>query len=250
MSPSRPSPAPLDPRLLRAVTDLIHSPALPTLTLTDLADHVGYSPHHFSRIFHATVGLSPGQFLAGMRIDAAKRLLLGGTDAVIDIATAVGFDSPSSFTRRFRTTVGTTPGALRTLADDLAETTLAPVAVGDPRQPPVHVTLDLPPPCGPPRRWPCGSGGSPRPVPFGLPGSGRMILGVSDLVLPLHPGHPWLLGLVVPRHASPEELLTPEVPVFALHPLPVTGPGALTLHFRLAATHTPPMLSALPARVP
>jgi len=77
-----------------------------------------------------------------------------------------------------------------------------------------------------------------------------MILGVSDLVLPLHPGHPWLLGLVVPRHASPEELLTPEVPVFALHPLPVTGPGALTLHFRLAATHTPPMLSALPARVP
>ena len=103
---------PLDPALLHAAIELIRSPALPALTATDLADHVGYSPFHFSRPFRASTGLSPGQFLTGVRMDTAKRLLLADRDAVVDIATAVGFDSLSSFTRRFRAAVGTTVAAL------------------------------------------------------------------------------------------------------------------------------------------
>jgi AraC family transcriptional regulator len=86
-----------------------------TLVVQDLADHAAYSPFHFTRLFTARVGMSPGQYLVAQRIDAAKRLLLEADDPVIDVATHVGFDSLSSFGRRFHATVGTSPGAFREL---------------------------------------------------------------------------------------------------------------------------------------
>ncbi|MFQ6485264.1 helix-turn-helix transcriptional regulator [Brachybacterium epidermidis] len=96
---------PLDGPALASVLELARS-AAPTLTATDLADQAGYSPFHFSRLFTARLGIGPGQYLTALRIDAAKRLLLSDSDPVVDVATAVGFDFLSSFSRRFRETVG------------------------------------------------------------------------------------------------------------------------------------------------
>ena len=87
----------------------------------DLADEAGYSAYHFSRMFRATLGLSPGRYLSAMRVAEAKRLLLTCTEPVIDVAAAVGFSSLSSFTRRFAASVGLPPGDLRHLADEVAE---------------------------------------------------------------------------------------------------------------------------------
>ncbi|WP_262424225.1 helix-turn-helix transcriptional regulator [Brachybacterium sp. Z12] len=92
-----------------------------TLDVADLAAQAGYSPFHFTRIFSARMGIGPGQYLTALRIDAAKRMLLAGDDAVIDVASAVGFDSLSSFSRRFRSTVGVAPGQLRRLADRISD---------------------------------------------------------------------------------------------------------------------------------
>ena len=103
-----------------SVLRLAHENAA-TLDVADLAEHAGYSPFHFTRIFGARMGIGPGQHLIALRIDAAKRMLLAGDDAVIDVAAAVGFDSLSSFSRRFRSTVGVAPGQLRRLAQTVAE---------------------------------------------------------------------------------------------------------------------------------
>ena len=94
---------------LASVVDLAREQA-PSLQVSDLADHAGYSPFHFSRMFSARLGIGPGQYLIALRIARAKDLLLADEYPVIDVACAVGFDSLSSFSRRFRSTVGVAPG--------------------------------------------------------------------------------------------------------------------------------------------
>lgn len=237
---------PLDPVALNAAVELIRAGA-PHLSAADLAGHVGYSPYHFSRAFHASTGVTPGQFLTAVRIDTAKRLLLAGSEAVIDIAAEVGFDSLSSFTRRFRVTVGTTPAALRRLADDIADTTIHPFALGDPSHPQVQVRVHLADALRPDPEIALWIGWFPRPVPVGLPAAGIVVTHADDCLLPLSPGNPWLFGFVVARHAAPEHVLIPSCPVFARHPVPVTAPGRASLVFTHADAVTLPMLPALPA---
>ncbi len=217
---------------------------------TDLADHVGYSPFHFSRLFTRSVGIGPGQYLIALRIDAAKRLLLTGDEAVIDVATAVGFDSLSSFTRRFGATVGVSPGRLRRLPDRLADQALQPFSLPAPGPGSVHVDLELPvgfSPRGDASIW---VGWFPRPAPIGLPWSGTLVTGGGSITLPLRQGAPYLLAFAVPAHAEPLDQLVPEVPMVAVHPVPVTRPARLTLHFAVSDAHRPPLLAALPSLLP
>ncbi len=101
----------LSPQAVEQVACLVQEHHCEPITVCDLADAAGYSRHHFSRAFTGSFGISPSAYLTAARIETAKLLLLDETDAVVDVAVAVGFDSLSSFTRRFATTVGTTPGA-------------------------------------------------------------------------------------------------------------------------------------------
>lgn len=56
------------------------------VTVADLADHAGYSRHHFSRAFTATKSVSPSAYLTALRIESSKALLLTEDAPVIDIA--------------------------------------------------------------------------------------------------------------------------------------------------------------------
>lgn len=75
---------------LSSVLDLARREHTGTLTVPDLADHAGYSPFHFSRLFTAAMRITPGQYPAALRIDTAKRLLMTADDPVIDCAVAAG----------------------------------------------------------------------------------------------------------------------------------------------------------------
>lgn len=237
---------PLSGPPLASVLELARSLA-PTLSATDLADHAGYSPFHFSRLFTSRMGIGPGQYLTALRIDAAKRLLLADAGAVVDVATEVGFDSLSSFGRRFKQTVGVSPGHLRRLADQVADRPPAPFAVpgGDPRA--VQVHLDVPKPMcvgGDPSVW---VGWFPQPAPIGLPAAGILVRGRRTVELPLSPGAPWLLGFAVASHADVLDHLAPEHPVVAAHPLPLTCASDVTLRFSDRGESGVPLLSALPS---
>ncbi|TRO58898.1 GlxA family transcriptional regulator [Streptomyces sp. IB201691-2A2] len=83
------------------------------LTLGRLAGHAGLSSRTLARRFTEQLGTSPGQWLLGRRLDAA-RVLLERTDLPVEaIATRVGLASAVNLRRRFRAHLGTTPGAYR-----------------------------------------------------------------------------------------------------------------------------------------
>ncbi|NKZ00366.1 GlxA family transcriptional regulator [Nocardiopsis alborubida] len=83
------------------------------LTLDRLSERAGLSSRTLARRFADQLGTSPGQWLLGQRINAA-RALLEQTDLPVEaIATRVGLTSAVNLRRRFRAHLGTTPGAYR-----------------------------------------------------------------------------------------------------------------------------------------
>lgn len=75
------------------------------------------SAFHFNRVFHEITGLPPAKFISAMRLDEAKRLLLNTERSVTDICFEVGYNSLSTFTRRFTERVGLGPREFRYLAE-------------------------------------------------------------------------------------------------------------------------------------
>ncbi|MDT0303628.1 GlxA family transcriptional regulator [Streptomonospora wellingtoniae] len=83
------------------------------LTLGRLAERAGLSSRTLARRFSEQLGTSPGQWLLGRRLDAA-RVLLEQTDLPVEaVAARVGLASAVNLRRRFKTHLGTTPGAYR-----------------------------------------------------------------------------------------------------------------------------------------
>lgn len=83
------------------------------LTLEDLASIACLSPFHFHRVFRCLIGVPPGAFLAALRLQQARRLLLTTSLSVTDICFEVGYTSLGSFTSRFTRQVGLSPRLLR-----------------------------------------------------------------------------------------------------------------------------------------
>jgi AraC family transcriptional regulator len=83
------------------------------LSLADIAKSAILSRFHFSRVFRAATGVSPGRFLSAVRIYEAKRMLASTTLSVTEISLAVGYNSLGSFTNRFTDSVGVSPSRFR-----------------------------------------------------------------------------------------------------------------------------------------
>ena len=74
-----------------------------------LAAVAGLSKYHFLRLFKATYGVTPGEYLSQRRIERAQDLLRATNLTVTEVCHAVGFSSLGSFSSRFRELVGETP---------------------------------------------------------------------------------------------------------------------------------------------
>jgi len=90
-----------------------------TLTLQDMADMAHLSPYYFTRVFRAVTGIPPAEYLAALRVQEAKRLLLTTPESVTDVCLEVGYTGLGTFTARFARLVGVPPGRLRRQADDV-----------------------------------------------------------------------------------------------------------------------------------
>ena len=86
------------------------------LSLTEIAESALLSRFYFARLFRDTTGITPGRFLAAIRIHHAKRLLLSTSMNITEISFAVGYNSLGSFTKYFTTSVGVSPGRFRRLS--------------------------------------------------------------------------------------------------------------------------------------
>lgn len=98
-------------RLARA-RDFLASCYGEPLTVADAASVAALSTFHFHRSFKAAFGVSPMQYLRQRRLEVACELLRRGR-RVTDVAGAVGFESPTSFTTLFRKVYGRPPSDLQ-----------------------------------------------------------------------------------------------------------------------------------------
>lgn len=109
----RPPRSGLGARQLDAVCGLMRQRLAEPVSLAELADAAGLSVSQFARRFKVSTGTAPHQYLLGLRVDAAARLLRAGSQPIADIAVSCGFSHQEHLTRVLRARLGTTPAALR-----------------------------------------------------------------------------------------------------------------------------------------
>lgn len=83
------------------------------LTRDEVAEAVGVSAWHFSRVFQEATGVAFGQALRKLRVDHACELLRQDHEELSAISLACGFADQSHFTKVFRRQIGQTPASYR-----------------------------------------------------------------------------------------------------------------------------------------
>jgi AraC family transcriptional regulator of adaptative response/methylated-DNA-[protein]-cysteine methyltransferase len=116
----------------KAVALIEGSEELPTLA--ELAEAVGYAPHHFQRLFKRDVGVSPAEYARGLRARRVQSSLKQServTDAIYDS----GYSGPSRFYADAKERLGMTPSAWKdggrgeTIRWTLVESAVGPLLV-------------------------------------------------------------------------------------------------------------------------
>jgi AraC-like DNA-binding protein len=84
------------------------------ITVDTMARIANLSRHHFTRVFSASEGVSPKEFLRNIRVQAACTFLQSTDMSIKEIAAQCGFYDASYFCKVFRSATGATPNAFRT----------------------------------------------------------------------------------------------------------------------------------------
>lgn len=102
--------------------------------LEELAERVGYAPHHFNRLFKRATGVTPAAYARGLRARRAARALTE-EDSVTQAIYEAGYSAPSRFYETANARLGMTPsvwkrgGAGTTIRWTVADTSLGPLLI-------------------------------------------------------------------------------------------------------------------------
>jgi AraC-like DNA-binding protein len=107
------SPSARDERRISEVLRYIDLHATEPLSLNALARVAAISKYHFLRTFHRSAGMTPYQYLLGVRLRRAAVRLATSSEPVSAIAFETGFGDLSTFNGRFREVFGASPTAYR-----------------------------------------------------------------------------------------------------------------------------------------
>ena len=102
-----------DPRVTAAVAYLRAHLNDPAVGVGATATAVGVSETLLRRLMHRDLGLSPARYLAGIRMEHARELLLDDSMAVSEVAARCGFSDVKYFRDAFRAHTGMTASAFR-----------------------------------------------------------------------------------------------------------------------------------------
>ena len=97
---------------LTEVLDMMHADFREHVPVGAFADRTGLSADYFTRVFKESVGETPVEYVNGIRINHAMKLLCGDRD-IRQIAAECGFGSAGYFSEVFRAMTGTSPAAYR-----------------------------------------------------------------------------------------------------------------------------------------
>ena len=83
------------------------------ITVSDVADHVGFSRSYLSRKFKREIGFELSMFIKQCKLEEAKDLLAYSNKSISEISNYLCFSSQSHFQRAFKDQFGITPQAYR-----------------------------------------------------------------------------------------------------------------------------------------
>ncbi|OUN21073.1 hypothetical protein B5G34_12000 [Flavonifractor sp. An82] len=83
------------------------------LPLAEVADYVGYSPSHFSKVFKEEMGCGFRAYLNQLRVERSRVLLLSSNLSISEICERCGFEDPSYHCKVFKKLIGVTPDKYR-----------------------------------------------------------------------------------------------------------------------------------------
>jgi PAS domain S-box-containing protein len=111
-----PAPSAIGPHAVRLVAEAsryLREHLGERVDRSTLSRVLAVSPDYLGRLFKAEVGTPPHRFLIDLRIEAARQLLRETDLTITQIASRVGFASPSHFVATFRVKAGVTPTQFR-----------------------------------------------------------------------------------------------------------------------------------------
>lgn len=227
------------------------------ISLYDMSRVAYLSTFHFNRVFHQITGLPPAKFIAAMRLEEAKRLLLNTNRSITDICFEVGYNSLSTFNRFFTQRVGLGPREFRYLAERITPASVESLCAHYAEQtgratlsPSVEGFVDsLNPECGP-----IFVGLFRAHIPQSRPVGGALLTSPGAFRIgPVPDGTYHLLAAALPRLADTLGYLLPDSANLSVGTW--NGPvivrqgrasGLFTISLRPMALTDPPLLVSLP----
>lgn len=97
----------------RALANRIEENLAQPLDLATMSEWTSLSPYHFARLFRASFGLAPYQYVQEQRLLQAKHLLHRRSAKITAVALECGFTDHSQFSRAFRKRFGMSPSQYR-----------------------------------------------------------------------------------------------------------------------------------------
>src|ERR1700738_848409 len=80
------------------------------LTVESLAERIGVSARHFTRVCLRETGMNPGQFVDRMRVEAAQQIIDSSSRGLKEVADTCGFKSADALRRTFLRVLGVQAG--------------------------------------------------------------------------------------------------------------------------------------------
>lgn len=101
-------------RVIGLAIDYIHANLHESLALADIVRAAGYEGDLFAflRLLRRYTGKPPHRYILDIRLEVAKKMLLGGKHTVTDVALSCGFGNMSHFSTAFKRHWGVTPSAV------------------------------------------------------------------------------------------------------------------------------------------
>ncbi len=99
----------INTRFSDTVVAYVESHCTEDISVADAAEALGYNKSYFCRLFHETMRISFTDYLHLVRINLARKRMADGVTDISSLATEVGYNSPSYFSKLFHRYIGETP---------------------------------------------------------------------------------------------------------------------------------------------
>ena len=99
--------------LAESVKDILSANVYNNLSIEEICEKTYYSRSYLFREFKKATKISVMAYFGTLKIEEAKRLLTSTQSSVAEIASALSYDTPEYFSKRFKKTTGTTPLSYR-----------------------------------------------------------------------------------------------------------------------------------------